>query len=833
MKAQIASNEAGRLQALNRYEILDTAPESGYDDLASLASTACSTPMALISLVDRERQWFKARVGLTAAQTPRDIAFCAHAILQRDVFIIPDAKSDERFSSNPLVISDPHIRFYAGAPLITPDGYALGTVCVLDRVPRQLLPEQAQILRVLSRQVVSQLERRRTLAELTQTIAASKEREEALRSTEEFKNRIIETSRDCIKVLDMDGRLLSMNAGGMEILEICDFTPFRNARWFDFWKGSDREAAQAAVAAASSGGVGRFVGYCPTANGKPMWWDVVVSGLPDPEGKTERLLAVSRDVTEQQRSEELLREITEGTASHTGVDFFPSFVRHLAAALRVRYAFVTECVDNSGSRLKSLAFWKGESFGNNFEYDVSGTPCSKVMKGSTCLYSDDVQKLFPDDQDLVELGAVSYLGVPMLDQTGRVIGHVVVMDTKPMDRDTKNAWTLETFAARAAAELQRVRAQRQLEQALADVEALKNRLHAENVYLQEEIRNEHNFEEIVGNSPSLRNVLAQVMQVASTDATVLIYGETGTGKELIARAIHDRSTRQGRALVKVNCGAISAGLVESELFGHVKGAFTGAIQRRTGRFELANGGTLFLDEVSELPLETQVKLLRVLQEGEFEPVGSSQTVRVNVLIIAASNADLASAVAAGRFRSDLFYRLNVFPLRVPPLRERGSDVRELAMFFVTGFAKKFGKRIESVSEETLDGLCGYSWPGNIRELQNIIERAVILCPGPVLRLDQDLLPVVKTTETAKVRTVATTPSSTSGSQPALSDVPRNVAPPVTLDEAERRHILAVLERANGVIHGPNGAAKILNIHPNTLRSRMKKLGIHRRSYEMA
>ena len=244
MKAQIPSNEVERIQALYRYGILDTAPERDFDDLASLASTACSTPMALISLVDRERQWFKARVGLTAAQTPHDIAFCAHAILQRDVFIIPDAKSDERFSSNPLVISDPHIRFYAGAPLITPDGYALGTVCVLDRVPRQLLPEQAQILRVLSRQVVSQLERRRTLAELTQTIAASKEREEALRSTEEFKNRIIETSRDCIKVLDTDGRLLSMNAGGMEVLEICDFTPFRNARWFDFWKGSDREAGE-------------------------------------------------------------------------------------------------------------------------------------------------------------------------------------------------------------------------------------------------------------------------------------------------------------------------------------------------------------------------------------------------------------------------------------------------------------------------------------------------------------------------------------------------------------------------------------------------------------
>ncbi len=356
-----------------------------------------------------------------------------------------------------------------------------------------------------------------------------------------------------------------------------------------------------------------------------------------------------------------------------------------------------------------------------------------------------------------------------------------------------------------------------------EVRRLRDQLAAENAYLQEEIRSEHNFQEIVGNSQPLRHVLSQVTQVASTDATVLIYGETGTGKELIARAIHARSERRGRPLVKVNCGAISAGLVESELFGHVKGAFTGAIQRRTGRFELANGGTLFLDEVSELPLDTQVKLLRVLQEGEFEPLGSSHSVRVDVRIITACNVDLAGAVAAGKFRSDLFYRLNVFPVKVPPLRERGSDVRELALFFVTSFARKFGKRIESVSEETLKRLSDYAWPGNIRELQNIIERAVILCSGSVFRLDQDLVPAVNTAETMKSQCLPTLP--------AVKDDPST--PPITLEEAERQHILSVLEHAKGVIDGPNGAAKILDMHPNTLRSRMKKLGVQRpSSHEM-
>src|SRR3989475_4005613 len=277
--------------------------------------------------------------------------------------------------------------------------------------------------------------------------------------------------------------------------------------------------------------------------------------------------------------------------------------------------------------------------------------------------------------------------------------------------------------------------------AYEEVRDLRDRLVRENVYLQEEIRRAHPFEELVGSSSTLLAALRKVDRVAATNTSVLILGETGTGHELIARALHNRGARRDRPLVKVNCSAISAGLVESELFGHVKGAFTGAVERRVGRFELADGGTIFLDEVGELPLETQVKLLRVLQEQEFEPVGSSRTIRVDVRVIAATNRDLQEAVRTGRFRPDLFYRLNVFPIEVPPLRERRADIPRLVMFFLARFSKRFGKSVDVVSDAAMDRLINYPWPGNIRELQNVIERAAILCQQPILELNPDLAPI--------------------------------------------------------------------------------------------
>jgi formate hydrogenlyase transcriptional activator len=365
-------------------------------------------------------------------------------------------------------------------------------------------------------------------------------------------------------------------------------------------------------------------------------------------------------------------------------------------------------------------------------------------------------------------------------------------------------------------------------------EAALHRLQLANEYLQEEIRTEHNFQAIVGTSPALLTLLRQVEQVALTDSTVLICGETGTGKELIARAIHDRSARKDRPLVKVNCCAMAAGLVESELFGHIKGAFTGAVDRRIGRFELADGGTIFLDEIGDLPVETQVKLLRVLQEQEFEPVGSNRTIRVDVRVIAATNRDLAAAVKAGRFRSDLFYRLHVVPLDVPPLRARRSDIPQLVMFFLERFAKQFGKRIDTVSPATMDILRGYPWPGNIRELQNILERAVVLSHGSVLTLDASLLPVmVSDVDMAPSEGTDDAAVAGGGARAAHHSAWPALSRYASLAEVERHHILAVLHHTAGVIGGPKGAARILHLHPNTLRSRMQKLGIRRPDYDIS
>jgi PAS domain S-box-containing protein len=352
------------------------------------------------------------------------------------------------------------------------------------------------------------------------------------------------------------------------------------------------------------------------------------------------------------------------------------------------------------------------------------------------------------------------------------------------------------------------------------------RLHEQNLYLQEEIKSDHNFEQIIGQSRALMDVLAQVSLVAPTDASVLITGETGTGKELIARAIHSGSKRKDKPLIKVNCAALPSGLVESELFGHEKGAFSGAIAKRLGRFELADGGTVFLDEVGELPAEAQAKLLRVLQEREFDRVGGADPIRVDVRVIAATNRDLLKAVQEKTFRQDLFYRLNVFPVHLPPLRERRHDIPFLVRFLVKKFALRIGKHFDGISGATLQRLLDYPWPGNIRELENVLERAVILATGDTLEIGPELLPV-------------SSPASAARQPPGPEPVPPNylLAVPLptadqrqpSLEAVERDYILTVLQQTHWVITGPRGAAKLLDLHPSTLRNRMKKLGITRAS----
>jgi PAS domain S-box-containing protein len=353
------------------------------------------------------------------------------------------------------------------------------------------------------------------------------------------------------------------------------------------------------------------------------------------------------------------------------------------------------------------------------------------------------------------------------------------------------------------------------ERVLAD---RRSRLQAQTVYLQEEIKTNYDFEQIIGRSPPLLSVLADVRRVAATDASVLITGETGTGKELIARAIHFASRRKEKPLIKVNCAALPAGLVESELFGHEMGAFSGAVAKRLGRFELADGGSIFLDEVGELPTEAQAKLLRVLQEREFDRVGGTTPVRVDVRVIAATNRDPSKMVKEKTLREDLYFRLNVFPVHLPPLRQRKDDIPLLVSFLVRKFAVRIGKHITGVTERAMQRLQEYVWPGNIRELENILERAVILATGTQLDIAEDLLP--------------TPPASGSQGVPdqvavAAENPPASPHALRTLQEVEREHILAVLRQANWVIAGPRGAAKILGLHPNTLGNRMKKLGISR------
>ena len=349
----------------------------------------------------------------------------------------------------------------------------------------------------------------------------------------------------------------------------------------------------------------------------------------------------------------------------------------------------------------------------------------------------------------------------------------------------------------------------------AEIRRLTARLEAENVYLREEIANAHGFREIIGDAPPLRGALYKVEQVAPTGAPVLILGETGTGKELFARAVHDHSPRRDRPLVKVNCAALPSTLIESELFGHVKGAFTGATSAKAGRFELADGGTIFLDEIGEMDLDLQAKLLRVLQEGEFEPVGSGQTRTVDIRVIAATNRDFEEAMREGRFRSDLYYRLNVFPIELPPLRDRDTDIPTLTRFFVDRGNKSLGRRVQHIPEEALETLMGHTWPGNVRELQNVIDRALILSPGDTLELDSSFFETARPT-----RFGSDTEAEAPGGEPEPTEA--RLRP---LDEVDREHITAVLEARRWRINGAGNAAEILGLHPSTLRHRMKKLDI--------
>ncbi len=426
-------------------------------------------------------------------------------------------------------------------------------------------------------------------------------------------------------------------------------------------------------------------------------------------------------------------------------------------------------------------------------------PAGLVWRTQQPLITSNVDELrrWPRLLERVEaLGVHSYCWLP-LTTARRRLGALVFASKQPGTYDGSDTNFLQLVANQVAVAV---------ESALAfeEIEALRDKLAKEKAYLEEEVRTVHHFGDIVGENAALRAVLKQVETVAPTESTVLIRGETGTGKELIARAVHDLSQRNSRTFVNLNCAAIPTGLLESELFGHERGAFTGAISQRIGRFELAHQGTLFLDEIGDIPLELQPKLLRVLQENEFERLGGSRTIRVSVRLVAATNRDLSAMNSEGRFRSDLYYRLNVFPIALPPLRERADDIPRLVRHFTQGFARRMGRRIETIPSSVMDALVHYPWPGNVRELQNVIERAVILSNGSTLQVPvADLQPAAST------------------------DKVPSAAASVTLTDAEREHILRVVRETDWVLGGPKGAAARLGMKRSTLHWKMKKLGISR------
>jgi formate hydrogenlyase transcriptional activator len=427
------------------------------------------------------------------------------------------------------------------------------------------------------------------------------------------------------------------------------------------------------------------------------------------------------------------------------------------------------------------------------EINRQGSHAGWALDHKQCLLRRDLAEglQFPIEEKVLSEGIRSYIIAPLIGKR-KTLGTLNLGSENPGRYSKEDALFLLEVAGQVALAIENM-----LD--YEEIASLKARFERENIYLKEEIRTEHNFEEIVGQSTAIRKSLQAVEMVAPTDATVLICGETGTGKELIARAVHNLSPLKDKPLVKVNCAALAAGLIESELFGHEKGSFTGALSRKIGRFELADGGTIFLDEIGDLPLELQAKLLRVLQEGEFERVGGVHTIQVSVRVIAATNRDLTEAVKAGSFRSDLFYRLNVFPIPLPSLRERREDVPLLVAHFLSSFSRKLGKPLERLSRVSMERLLRYDWPGNVRELLHVIERSAILARSPVVHIAEPLDPRLET----------------------ATDHPRLRK----LEDIERAHILSVLEETNWTIDGQRGAALILGLNSNTLRSRMQKMGI--------
>jgi len=632
--------------------------------------------------------------------------------------------------------------------------------------------------------------------------------QEALRLNDLRLRSIVESiSEYAIYLLDGEGHILTWNPGAERIkgYKAEEVVGMHFSRFFtqeDIDRGHPAELLRQAAAK----GRVEEEGWRVRKDGSRIWANIVITAIHDTSGAVTGFAKITRDVSERKQAQEsIIAELSVLLLANVDIrkllGAFSASTRHMVPHDAATLALYEE---SSGKlRVQFLgADEKNQATGGEILLDPDSSPAGRAFRTRQPLILNRMDRwpFSPDSvKHLTALGMQSGLWVPLIHRE-RTLGSMNVASRKENAFNQHDAEMLGQVAGQVAMAVNNALAFKQIAE-------LRDRLDQEKQYLEEEINLEHQFDDIVGESTGLRNVLRQIETVAPTDATVLIQGETGTGKELLARAIHRLSPRNQRTFIKLNCAAIPAGLIESELFGHEKGAFTGAIARKVGRLELAHEGTLFLDEIGELPLELQPKLLRALQEREIERLGGTRPIPVNVRLIAATNRDLAKMVAEKQFRSDLFYRLKVFPVFAPPLRERAADIPILVRHFVERHSRRMGKAIETIPPEAMAALVAWKWPGNIRELENFLERAVILSKGPVLHVPLAELELMEEEE----------------EDPGVSSNP-------TLQAAERDHILRALREAKGMIGGPNGAAERLGLKRTTLNSKIKKLGIERSEY---
>jgi PAS domain S-box-containing protein len=634
--------------------------------------------------------------------------------------------------------------------------------------------------------------------------------ENARRSDLELRS-VIESVRDyAIYLLDKDGNIMTWNAGG-ERIKGYTAEEIVGKHFSRFFTQEDRDRGRPAelLRLATEHGRVEQEGWRIRKDGSRFWADVVITSIRDASGDLIGFAKVTRDQTDRKRAEETVM-LQLSSALLANMD-----VRKLLGAIS---ASISDVIPHDAATLGlfdeatgslMVQFLAPDQAGaprNEVRLPVEGSPAGEAFRKRLPLILDRLDDPRFSSESVrhhLSIGMRSGLWVPLIHRD-EAIGALAVSSRREAAFSEHDAEMLTQIADQVAMAVNNALAFRQI----AD---LRDRLSQEKQYLEDEINVENRFEDIIGESTGLRQVLKDIETVAPTDATVLIQGETGTGKELLARAIHRLSPRHDRTFVKLNCAAIPAGLLESELFGHEKGAFTGAIARKLGRLELANEGTLFLDEIGEMQLDLQPKLLRALQEREFERLGGSRPIQVNVRLIAATNRDLGKMVSEKQFRADLYYRLKVFPIFSPPLRDRPGDIPVLVRHFVATHSRRMGKNIEKIPDEAMEALVRWKWPGNIRELENLLERAVILTRGPVLYVPLAELDAVEEEE-----------------EDTAADAAEPESP--NLRAAEREHILRVLRECKGQIGGPEGAAARLGVKRTTLNSKLKKLGIERNDY---